>query len=99
AAGQWSCQQTYTEFDQRGNRTSGHTTEYVLAVQAGGQYQVNGTIWGGIGGTPFQGNGQWQVQNGHFLANGSVMQFDGTTLPFVVVAILAPDSASMAFRQ
>jgi hypothetical protein len=102
AVGQWGCQQTYTEFDQMGNRTSGHTTDFVLAVQADGQYQVGGTIWGGVGSTPFQGNGQWQVQNGQFLANGTVVQSDmfGTlSLPFVVIATLSSDGSSMSFRQ
>lgn len=98
-AGQWACQFAYTEFDRFGNRTSGHVQEYGLAVHANGSFDVSGNTIGGIGATPFQGNGQWTDRQGYFHAQGQIIEqgpFGTMPMMFMVIATFTPDGAGMS---
>lgn len=99
--GQWYCQETYTEFDRFGNRTSGFVEEYVIAVQGNGTFQANGAQ-NGIGGTAsFQTEGRWNTQGGAFLADGQgvIQQPMFGTLPHRFVKVLYADPGGNSMRQ
>jgi hypothetical protein len=100
--GQWACQFSYTELDRTGNRTSGHMQEYVLAVYPNGTLEVAGNILGGVGATPFQGQGQWNMQGELFNGQAPVQQqdmFGSIPIPFMILANVAPDGRSMSLTN
>lgn len=68
--GQWQCQMSFSEINQRGQRTSGFTQEFVMNVQQGGQFQAQGMLNAVPYPTQFQAQGQWRVQQGVFGAQG-----------------------------
>lgn len=68
--GMWSCNSTYTELDQQGNRKSGFSRFYQIQINANGTFQVQGYTPGVYGNDPFQSQGQWKVDQGALLADG-----------------------------
>lgn len=68
--GMWSCNMTYTELDQQGNRKSGFARFYQIQINADSTFQVQGYTPGVYGNEPFQSQGQWKVDQGFFLADG-----------------------------
>ena len=85
--GQWQCQMSFTELNQRGQRTSGFTQEFVLNVQQGGQFYSQGIMNAVPYPTQFQAQGQWMVQDGVFGAQGT--GFDGMSqMPWAVAGQL-----------
>lgn len=77
--GMWSCNSTYTELDQQGNRKSGFVRYWQIQVNANNTYQVQGYTPGVYGNDPFQSQGQWKVEQGFFAAEGS--EFGPNVLP------------------
>ena len=75
--GQWRCQQTYGEYNPQGQRTSGWTREFVIAVYPNGAYQAQGQEAGVSGVSQFQSQGQWQFQQGAFSARGQMQDSSG----------------------
>jgi hypothetical protein len=72
--GTWQCEMTYTELTPQGQRTSGYIKQYIMGVYAGGGLEVQGS-YTGIGGlTQFQVQGQWKIDQGHFMAQAQGMQ-------------------------
>lgn len=68
--GMWSCNSTYTELDQQGNRKSGFSRFYQIQINANGTYQAQGYTPGVYGNDPFQSQGQWKIEQGALLADG-----------------------------
>ena len=69
--GQWQCQMSFSELNQRGQRTSGFTQEFTMNVQQNGQFYAQGMMNAVPYPTQFQSQGQWQVQGGMFGAQGT----------------------------
>jgi hypothetical protein len=68
--GMWSCNSTYTELDQQGNRKSGFSRFYQIQINSNGTYQAQGYTPGVYGNDPFQSQGQWKIDGGALLADG-----------------------------
>lgn len=77
--GMWSCNSTYTELDQQGNRKSGFSRFYQIQINADGTYQAQGYTPGVYGNDPFQSQGQWKIDQGALLADGP--EFGPNVLP------------------
>jgi hypothetical protein len=98
--GQWACQMTYTDLDAQGNRTSGFTREYMLAIQPDGMFEAQGTTSGAAGNHQFYSQGQWQAQGDDLSAQGMEQSDDPYAIPgmmFVFAGTLQPDG-TMAYR-
>lgn len=76
-AGQWRCQQTYGEYNQQGQRTSGWTREFMIAVYPNGSYEAQGQEASVAGIMQFRSQGQWQYQGGAFVARGQMQDTSG----------------------
>jgi hypothetical protein len=93
---------SYTELDRTGNRTSGHMQEYHLAVYPNGTFEVAGNTLGGVGATPFQGQGQWNMLGELFNGQASIQEqgmLGSIPIPFMMLANVAPDGRSMSFSN
>lgn len=77
--GMWSCNSTYTELDQQGNRKSGFSRFYQIQINSNGTYQAQGYTPGVYGNDPFQSQGQWKIDQGALLADGP--EFGPNVLP------------------
>ena len=100
--GTWQCEMTYTELTPQGQRTSGYIKQYIMGVYAGGGLEVQGS-YTGIGGlTQFQVQGQWQIDQGHFMAQAQGMQqSQWGTMPemFVMLGLPSPDGSTMSYNH
>jgi len=99
--GQWYCESSYTEFDNNGNRTSGFSMAFNLAVQPDGNFYAEGRELNVMGVFSFQAQGGWGIENAPggplFFANGQMNGSNGIT-PFAHVGAMAPDNRVM-FRN
>lgn len=102
-AGQWACQMTYTEFNRQGQRTSGFTREFMMAIYPNGQFEAAGTMASVAGYNQFRSLGQWQVEQGSIVAQGPEQQDSSYPVPglmFVFIGTLQPDgSMAHSFEQ
>lgn len=92
--GQWACQMTYTELDRQGNRTSGFTRDYRMAVRADGSFEAIGSIAGAAGYHQFRSRGTWQSQGPSMIARGLEQTSDPWQMPgidFVFTGTLQSD--------
>ena len=94
--GTWGCEFTYTEMNQFGQRTSGHTRQYLIAIYPNGSFEAQGQMGSAMGYQPFQSQGQWQVdeQSGKLMAQGQEY-IGGMPSPgaFVMMGGVDPDGA------
>jgi hypothetical protein len=100
--GQWGCNMTFTELNQFGNRTSGYAQEYRIAVYQNGTFDVGGTTMGVSGYSQFQGQGQWQLQQNVFIAQGQAQEqssFGIMPTMFMMLGTLSPDGGGMSFTN
>jgi len=100
--GSWQCEMTYTELNPQGQRTSGYVKQFVMGVYAGGGLEVQGSYTGIGGVTQFQVQGQWKVDQGHFMAQAQGMQqSQWGTMPemFVMLGLPSPDGSSMSYNH
>jgi hypothetical protein len=70
--GQWTCQTSYTELDQSGNRTSGYVQEFAMTVAPEGALSVGGTTLGAAGAVQFQGTGSWTLEKTFFNGKATI---------------------------
>ncbi len=98
--GMWTCNFTYTELDQQGNRKSGFVRHYQIQVNPNNTYQVQGYTPGVYGNDPFQSQGQWTVEQGFFSAKGP--EYGPNVLPgmqFMMGAQLQNGELTMRHEQ
>lgn len=98
--GMWTCNSTYTELDQWGNRKSGFVRYYQIQVNPDGSYQAQGYTPGVYGNDPFQSQGQWKVEQGFFSATGP--EYGPNVLPgmvFMMGAQLQNGELTMRYEQ
>lgn len=100
--GTWQCQMTYTELDQQGQRTSGYIKQYMMGVYAGGGLEAQGSYTGIGGATQLQVQGQWKVEQGHFMAQAQGMQqSQWGSMPemFIMLGLPGPDGNTMSYNH
>lgn len=99
--GMWSCNSTYTELDQYGNRKSGFSRFYQIQVNANNTYQVQGYTPGVYGNEPFQSQGRWSVDNeGNFLARGPEQAQNGLPgMEFIMGAQMQDGQLTMRYEM
>lgn len=98
--GTWQCEMSYTELDQQGQRTSGFVKQYRMGVYPGGGIEAQGSYTGIGGPTQFQVQGQWKVEQNHFIAEAQGMQqSQWGTMPemFIMMGLPGPDGRTMSF--
>ena len=86
-AGQWQCQTSFTEKNQRGQRTSGFTQEFMMNVQPNGQFFAQGMMNAVPYPTPIRVQGQWRIEQGIFGAQG-MMPTEMGQMPWMVAGQL-----------
>ncbi|MFD1252378.1 hypothetical protein DEVEQU_03737 [Devosia equisanguinis] len=99
--GNWQCEMTYTELNQQGQRTSGYVKQYVMGVYPGGGMEAQGAYVGIGGQTQFQVQGQWKVDQGHFMAQAQGMQQSQFgTMPEMLIMLAQPgaDGRTMSYN-
>jgi len=80
--GIWACEFSYTEFNQRNERTAGHTRSFTLVVLPNGRFQATGTVSSIAGVAMFRSEGAWQIEDGHLVADGPDSSFPGMVFGF-----------------
>ena len=93
-AGQWQCQTSFTEMNQRGQRTSGFTQQFVMNVQQNGQFFAQGMMNAVPYPTQIRVQGQWRVQDGVFGAQG-MMPTEMGQMPWMVAGQLQGNTIQM----
>lgn len=100
--GTWTCEMTYTELNPHGQRTSGYVKQYRMGVYSGGGFEAQGNYVGIGGPTQFQVQGQWGVDQGHFMAQAQGMQqsqFGSMPELFVTLGLPGPDGSTMSYNH
>lgn len=100
--GQWSCEHSYTEYNNNGNRTSGFTMAFGAVIQPDGSFYAEGQEQSIMGVMPFQAQGGWFIENGPrgplLSARGQRNGPSGVS-PFGFIGFMGPNNRVLYHNQ